>query len=377
MMKVVDVRTHLMSIPHLKDYRWAIGSPRGTNNVLVEVETEDGIIGYGDACGTRSAEAVDATIRSVRRYVIGQDAFRSQLIMATLYRKGNWSNQRRFANQAFAGIEMALWDACGKALGQPVHRLLGGKYHESIHWFGFVQGGTPHALADHAKRLTDQGFDILYMKIGIRDDIDLLSVASVREAIGDGVRLRLDVNEAWTRTQAIRMSRQLEPFNIDWIEQPLVFWDFEGAARLRSMSPIPTTLDQSIFTHYDVLRMIRENASDVLVLGFHETGGLLQLRNAAAVADAAGISLNRHAVLGESGLSTLAALHVLSTIPNLADGNQIMSGLFEQDVLVDGQVEITNARTPVPDQPGLGAQINWDSVGRFKRLYMEVGQYPM
>ena len=148
---------------------------------------------------------------------------------------------------------MALWDICGKALAQPVYNLLGGKIHETIHWFGFLQGGDPQTLAEDASRYVERGFDVLYMKIGQGDENDLASVRAVREVVGDGPRLRVDPNEAWDRHTAVAMIRKLEPFNIDWVEQPLPASDIAGSADLRRQVSVPIALDQSLFTESDVL----------------------------------------------------------------------------------------------------------------------------
>ena len=112
-------------------------------------------------------------------------------------------------------------------------------------------------------------------------------------------------------------------------------------------------------------------------MGFHETGGLLPMRKAAAVAAAGGISINRHGVLGETGISTMAALQILSAIPNQTDGHQVMHQLYTEDILVDGLVSIEGGRTVVPDRPGLGVELDWDRVAKFERLYEQVGQYRM
>ena len=108
--RIAAIRTHRLAIAHRQRYHWAIGAPTGTNNVLVEIETTDGLIGIGDACGTRSAVATAAVIDSVAGLLIGEDPTRIEWHLGRMYRAASWSNQRRFANQAFAGIEMALWD---------------------------------------------------------------------------------------------------------------------------------------------------------------------------------------------------------------------------------------------------------------------------
>ena len=376
-MRITEIHTHTLSIPHRGRYHWSIGAPAGTNNVLVEVHTDAGIVGYGDALGLRSATAAAAAVHSVEHLLSGQDPFRIEFLTNQMYHRSGWHTHRRFANQAFAGIEMALWDICGKALEQPVHNLLGGKVHEEIHWFAFLQGSGSEELAADAQRFVERGFDVLYLKVGMGQDRDLAAVRAVREAVGPEPRLRIDPNEAWDRYTALNMIRRLTPYGLDWVEQPLTFTDLAGAATLRQQVEVPIALDQALFTESDVLEAIRRDACDVVVLGFHETGGLLALKKAAAVAAAGGLSLNRHGALGESGISTLAALQVLSTIPNLTDGNQVMHELFVQDVLVEGLLDIEGGSTTVPDRPGLGVEINWDNVERFERLFEEVGQYPM
>ena len=175
-MRVTEIRTHVLAIPHLGRYHWAIGAPEGTNNVLVEVHTDEGIVGYGDACGTRSAAAAAAVIHDLSHLVVGESPFRIEHILERIYRRGPWSNQRRFANQAIAGVEMALWDICGKALGQPVHNLLGGRVRDEIPWFGFLQGATSAELAEHAQGFVGRGFDVLYMKVGLGEERDLAAV---------------------------------------------------------------------------------------------------------------------------------------------------------------------------------------------------------
>ena len=375
--KIAEIRTHTLSIPHHGHYHWFYGAPAGTNNVLVEVHTDAEIVGYGDALGSRSAVAAAAAVHSVEHLLLGEDPFRIEYLLDRMYHRGNWHNQRRFANQAFAGIEMALWDICGKALEQPVHNLLGGKIHEEIHWFGFLQGGEPDELAADAQRYVERGFDVLYLKVGMGEQRDLAAVRAVRQAVGKEPRLRIDPNEAWDRYTALHMIRKLAPYGLDWVEQPLVFTDLAGAAVLRQQVEVPLALDQALFTESDVLEAIRRDACDIVVLGFHETGGLLSLKKAAAVAAAGGLALNRHGALGESGISTLAALQVLTTIPNLTDGHQVMHELFVEDVLVEGLLDIEGGRTSVPDRPGLGIEINWDNVERFERLFEEAGQYPM
>ena len=300
-MRISQIKTHKLSIPLHGRYHWALGAPAGANSVLVEVHTDDGIVGYGDALGARSAAAAEAAVHSVDHVLIGEDPFRVEYLLGQMYLRGAWTNHRRFANQVFAGIEMALWDVCGKALSQPAYNLLGGRIHDSVHWFAFLQGADPADLAADARRYVDRGFDVMYLKIGMGEERDLAAVRAVREEVGDGPRLRVDPNEAWDRLTAVHMIGKLSAFDIDWVEQPLAFSDLAGSASLRQRVSVPLALDQALFTDTDVLEAIRLEACDVIVIGFHETGGLLALKRAAAVAAAGGLSINRHGCLGDNG----------------------------------------------------------------------------
>ena len=376
-MKIAEIRTHILSLPHKGLYHWALGAPEGSNVVLLEVVSDDGLVGYGEACGARSAAAIAAAIRDFEYLLIGQDPFRVEWLLEQVYRRGYWSNERRFLHAAFGGIDMALYDLCGKALGVPAYNLLGGRVHDEIPWFAFLQGDTPEELAADAVQYVARGFDPLYLKIGQGPEHDIATVSAVRKAVGPGPRLRVDANESWSRFTALGMIRRLVEFDIDWVEQPTPFHDIEGVAVLRRESPIRIALDQAIYTDYDVLRAVRTGAADVVVMGFHETGGLWPMRKAAAVAAAGGIVINRHGVLGETGVSTMAALQILAAIPNQTDGHQVMHQLYVEDILVDGLVSIEGGRTAVPDRPGLGVELDWDRVAKFERLYEKIGQYRM
>ena len=361
-MRVAEIRTHVLAIPHHGRYHWSIGAPAGTNNVLVEVVTDEGIVGYGDAAGIRSAAAVAAVIRDLGHLVVGEDPFHVEHLLRRIYRQGPWSNQRRFANQAIAGVEMALWDIQGKALGRPVRDLLGGPVRDEIPWFAFLQGATPGALADHARQYVSRGFDVLYLKVGIGEEQDVAAVRAVREAVGDGPRLRIDPNEAWDHLTAVRMIRRLAEYHLDWVEQPMDFQDLAGHATLRRQVPVPIALDQAVFTDADVLEVIRHDAADAVVIGFHETGGLLKSAQG-------GHRGGRRWPAREPARRArrIRALdHRRPAGPcnhsQPEHGHQVMHELFVEDVLVDGLISIEGGRTAVPDRPGLGAEIDWDRV---------------
>ncbi|MBW2148112.1 MAG: mandelate racemase/muconate lactonizing enzyme family protein [Deltaproteobacteria bacterium] len=374
-MKITKIHTTILTISHSRPYYYSVGTPLGTNSILVEIETNEGITGIGEAGGARSAESTAAVIRSAERLLIGQSPFDIEAFIGAFHRLGYWRNMMRFANNACCGIEMALWDIVGKAVGQPVHRLMGGAVQREIDFFGHVQGREPEEMAEDALALREQGFSTIYFKIGYGEEDDFAITRIIRKKLGDNARLRADMNEFYSIGTAKRLIMKLAQFDLDWIEQPLDAYDMDGMARLRASVPVPIAMDQGVFTMAEILQAIQKQAADVFVLGFHEVGGLLALKKAAAIMHAANIPINRHGILGETGISTMAALQVMATIPNQTYGHQVMHQLLKEDTLVDGLIAFKEGRIEVPDRPGLGIELDRDRIRTFARAYQEVGQY--
>jgi L-alanine-DL-glutamate epimerase-like enolase superfamily enzyme len=305
--------------------------------------------------------------------VIGREPFEIEATLSAIFRRGKWHNARPFANQAVAGIEIALWDLVGKICGQPIANLFGGRVRDSVDCFYYLQRREREPMLAEARKAVADGYGVLYLKCGLAERDDLDTVSSVRDAIGPEPLLRLDPNEAWTPGQAVRMSRLLEPYGIDFLEQPVASRDLDGLARVRASSAIPIAANQAAFTHFDVLEVIKRNAADVIVTGPHQAGGIMQLKKIAAMCETAGLPLNRHAV-GELGVGMAAGLQVCATIPNLTTGNQTHHQLLAGDV-VKTPIELVAGAMTVPTGPGLGVEIDEEQVGIYAEAYERNGQY--
>jgi L-alanine-DL-glutamate epimerase-like enolase superfamily enzyme len=373
-MKITSVHTRILSVPYIEPDRWSGGANAGITTVLVIVETDQGVAGIGEANGDRSAAAVAAAIDAMAPLVVGREPFAIEAIQADIFRRGKWHNVRPFANQAIVGIEIALWDIIGKVAGQPIANLMGGRIRDSVDFFWYLQRNELPRMLEEARRAVSVGYEVIYLKVGLDERDDLALAAAVRDAVGDGPRIRVDPNEAWTPGQAVRMARALEPSGIDFLEQPVASRDLDGLARVRFASPIPIAANQAAFTHFDVLEVIKRNAADVIVTGPYQAGGLLQFKKIAALAEMACLPINRHAV-GELGVGAVAGLHVCSTIPNLTDGNQTHHQLLADDILVAPVLHFQRGKVDVPTGPGLGIELDWDKVERFADLYSRHGQY--
>ncbi len=366
-MKIVEVATTALFVPYARPYYWAQGVTEGAAVVLVEVRTDAGVVGYGESVATPSPAAVQEYLRLAGRMCVGHDPFAHARLLAEIYQllfqANGTGSAPRFAGQVLCGLEMALWDAMGKATGRPVHALMGGAVRDRIDYFGFAQGPDAAAIAADAARLAQDGHTVIYFKVGRGDDVDLATAAAVRAAIGPRCRLRVDANEHWPPDRAKRMISALAAFGVEAIEQPTRAEALAALAQVRAGSPLAIAADQAVFTPSNVYDACRTGAADLIVLGVHETGGLLRFAKAAHVAEAAGVNVCIHGV-HETGITTCAANQVAATLPNLDDGNQHMTRFLAYDLVQAPALTPRDGQLPVFDGPGLGFELDWDAVGR-------------
>jgi glucarate dehydratase len=219
-------------------------------------------------------------------------------------------------------------------------------------------------LVEDAAHYAGQGFNTIKLKIGMGEESDIETVRVVREAVGPKIRIRADVNGAWTIGTAKRQLRKLERYDLEYIEQPLPLEDLRGHAQLRRLTSIPVALDESAFTLQDVMSIIQHEAADVVLLDPHEAGGLHQTRKAAAVCEAAGIPVTLHCG-GELGVSTAANLHLATTLPNLLLAIDSQYHNQSGDVVTEPFVYREGAMR-APQGAGLGVELDEQSVACYR-----------
>jgi L-alanine-DL-glutamate epimerase-like enolase superfamily enzyme len=373
-LRIAEIRLRPLALAFKEPYHWAGRVDYGAANLLVEVVTDEGITGYGEVIAARPAEGTMQALEGVRPLFIGQSVFDVERLTHEARFLGSFNYTPRFANLTLAGLEMALWDAIGKAVNRPVYQLFGGAFHNEVDYFGFVQGDTAEELAHHARRLAAEGYPVIYLKIGRGEDKDLENTAAVRDAIGDR-KLRLDANEAWDPRTAIYMIKKLEKFEPEFIEQPTPAGSIVALRQVKESVSVPIAADQSVFSLHDVYEVCRQRAADLIVLSFHEAGGLMAFKKAAAVAQAACIPICLH---GQSvtGMTDCAQHQVALTMQNLSDGNQIMHQLLEEDILLSPDLTPQNGELGIfSERPGLGFELNWDAVERCAERYQKDSHY--
>ena len=373
-MKIKDIRLTPLFSKFKTPYVWSMGKNLGQTTILVEVETDAGAVGYGETAPTMtSPEAIHTLLLTAKTVLLGQPVTQITDLMNQLFTQnfGHHSashSHPRIGNIAFAGVELALWDALGKSVGLPVHALLGGKIHDTVSFMGFVQGDSTEEVAAHASQLVQEGFEVIYLKAGHANEKDMANVEAVRKAIGNK-RLRIDPNEAWNLMEAQVMLQKLAKYDLEMVEQPVsAVAGVPALKALKQSCSIPIAADQSVFTPEEAYAMCSSGAASLLTVGLHETGGILGFRRVAAIAQVFDINLCLHGVW-ESGITTCASIQAVAGVSNLDDGNQIMWQLLEEDIVESPDLTPNAGKITVMSGPGLGFSLNEDAVGRAAEAY--------
>ena len=372
-MRITRVEATPLAIPLAQEFHWSGGAQLGANLVLFAVHTDEGVTGYGESI-CEDQRAVGAYGELMARQLVGRSPADVEAFLRSIWTEGRWKMFPQFTNLVVAGLEVACWDALGRALGVPTRTFFGGPVHDELDFFGFLQGDDPDTLAAHARGLAGEGFGVIYLKVGRGARDDDACVAAVREAIGPEPRLRIDPNEAWDLATAVERIRRLEAYDLDWVEQPTPAGDVDGLAHVRRSVGVKIAADQAVFTTAQLRHVLAKEAADVIVQGSHDAGGLLRFRQQAFLCDAHGLKVNRHAFM-ESEISFYANAQVAVTIPNLTSGNQIMHQLLAERLTRGEPPAIAGGRYRPGDAPGHGFEIDEDAVGVAHERWQRDGAY--
>lgn len=363
MNRITEVRIRPLMLPLKQPYHWAYGVRDHFAVNLIEIEADDGSVGYGECTVAPDQAGTAAILRRLTSHLVGRDPHDVVPLVNDIFRReylGAGANVMRAANQMFSGIDMAMWDLQGKLLELPVSKLFGGSHHDRIGYFYFLQGDAPEDLARDAAAGFARGERVFYLKAGRGEKLDLEITAAVRAEIGDA-KLRLDANEGWSVVDAITMCRKLEKYDIDFIEQPTVSWSIPAMAQVRQAVGIPIIADQAAFTLYDVYEICRQQAADMICIGPREIGGVQPMLKAAAIAESAGLKICIHSSF-TSGITTCAEHQAALSIPNLDDGNQIMWQLLKADLVKSPDLAPKQGWLEAFQGPGLGFDLDNDAV---------------
>jgi L-alanine-DL-glutamate epimerase-like enolase superfamily enzyme len=372
-MRITALQATPVAVPFREDELWAYGGRRGLVSVLLEVTTDDGLVGLGEAPAYPSTDIVLSVLRAVEPLVLGEDPFAIERLMKRIHLVGTWHHVKA-TSPGIAAIEMACWDIVGKACGQPLVNLFGGPVRDRVEFFYYVSQKPPSDVAADGRRGAEQGFRTFYLKVGaddLRDDVE--RVAALRDGAGAGAHIRVDANEAWSSAAAIHAVGELDPYRLELVEQPVSGRNLAEMAYVRSRLPVPLLANEASWTRYDQLEVIRHGAADVLSLDNQMDAGLLNLKRGAGICEVAGLPVLKHS-LGELGVGVYAAVHVMASTPNFTYANQSYASLLADDVLDGGPLPYRDGTLAVPEGPGLGVELDAERIGRYAELYQREGE---
>ncbi|SFE93153.1 mandelate racemase/muconate lactonizing enzyme family protein [Roseivivax sediminis] len=377
-MKIKSVTCHHLSAPVERPFTSSRGWLYKTRNTcLVEIETEDGIVGWGECYGP-SAVARAFIETQLAGQIIGRDPFDVEVIWEHLYNRIKDYGQTGMAIAAISGIDIALWDIIGKATSKPVHKLIGGAFRTEVEayatglYFIDMDRVTEEAV-EEAQKFVSEGFRAIKMKIGLgslQKDID--RVAAVREAIGTDIRLMVDANHCYSVPNAIRIGRKLQELDIDWFEEPISPEDVDGYVEVTRALDMAVAGGENDFTRFGFRDKIVRKAMDIVQPDVCAAGGLTESKKIAAMASAHGVECVPHAWGSAVGLA--ATIHFLASLPDqppcLVPQPVLLE--FEQeenpfrDFLATEPIVQKQGIVAVPGGPGLGIEIDREIIKKYR-----------
>jgi len=359
------------------------------NSLLVRVETDTGLVGWGEGGQYGPPEPVADCIDAVLApRIVGRDPRLVGRIWEELYAATRDFGQKGTYIEAISAIDIALWDILGKHLGVPIHLLLGGAFRDSVHAYAtgcYYRGenylnhtASLDTLAAEARSYVDLGFDTLKIKVGLLSvRADLERVAAIRQAIGPTTALLVDANHAYNASTAIRMGRGMERHDVGWFEEPVPPEDRAGYCAVRAALDIPIAGGECEYTRYGFRDLLAGGCVDIAQPDITVAGGFSEWANIQALASSFGIPVVPH-VWG-SGIALAAALQVLAVIPPLPhtanpiplqnepivefDRNR---NTLRDDLLCE-PIRLVDGRVPVPQGPGLGIEVNMGVVAKYRQ----------
>ncbi len=351
--KIADITVWPFTMQQKETIRIALGTMEA-ENVLVRLRTNDGVVGWGESSPyapvmgeTQASDLVFA--KHLADLVKGRDPFTIPKIAHDMdvFAPGQPGIK--------AAFEMALWDITGKIAGQPICCLLG-NYRESFLTDVTVYLDTPEVMAQKAKRIVDLGVKVVKVKLGETPELDIQRLGAVREAVGPKINLRIDANQGWTPNTAVHALNGLEKFQVEFCEQPVPYWDWEGLRFVRERSPIAIMADESVHSPHDAIEAVRRDACDMINIKLMKTGGILNAMRVAQIADAA----NMKCMLGcmsEMRVALTAAAHVVSASPNVLYADLDAFTEYHVDPVIGG-MQFKDGSLTLPEKPGLGLDID-------------------
>jgi L-alanine-DL-glutamate epimerase-like enolase superfamily enzyme len=350
-MKIIKYNIREIEIYLRKPIRISLGVIEKAHSLILELITDNGLIGFGEAGPSMiiTGENINGqkiVLEMLVRKIIGMDPLDIEKI-SHLIKKAVPGN---FA--AKAAIDVAIYDIIGKIYNTPLYKLFGG-YYEEIKTDITIPIDEPDKMAEKAIEHVQKGFQILKIKVGANIKDNCKRIMAIREAVGCNIKVRIDANQAWSVKEALKHIKEIEKYDIEFIEQPVLAGDLEGLAYITKNSPIHIMADESIFTAEDALKIVKLSAADMINIKLMKCGGITEAIKINSIAESAGISCMLGCMFEEIGVAIVAAAHLAKGLKNIV-AVDLDTPLFLSKVLVEDAFNIDKGKIFLSGKNGLG-----------------------
>ena len=345
----------------------------GVSDIIVKATASDGSVGWGESCSGANLTSVLEALQAMKPFVLGASPWESERIRGDLWHKGLWGFRKGTANFAYAGVDMALWDICAKAAGQPLYRLLGGRVRNEVTYFYYLAWGDADDLTNQVREGWKKGYRVFYLKVGKDIQAERQMVSDVRAALPKDAVLRLDANASWRVAEALRNLVLLGAPDIDFVEQPVAPDPLANMQEVRARCGVPVCANEGMWSAEDAYRQITGRSADVYCFSPYWVGSLLEFQRLSRVAAFEGLQVCKH-THGELGIAAAASHHVLLTLPNIVEGNQQTAQVMSDDILTERLPICDSPVWGTPEASGLGIEVDEEKLGRYHEDYLRFGQ---
>ena len=352
-MKITDIKIGEISVPLITPFKTALRTVHSVNDIIVEVHTDTGHIGYGEApptgviTGDTRGGIIGALQDHIIKSIIGMEISDLEDVMAKLHGSvvGNHS--------AKAAVDIAIYDLYGQLYKAPLYNLFGGNRKE-IFTDVTISVNDPEEMARDSINAVERGFTILKTKVGVDPSKDLDRMKAIRKAVGYDVEIRIDANQAWKPQEAVQIIRQMEDAGIqlELVEQPVAAHDIEGLKYVTDHVSVPVMADESVFSPEDALKIMQHKAADLINIKLMKTGGLHQALKICSMAEIYGVECMIGCML-ESKVSVNAAVHLAAAKRIITKIDLDGPALCSEDPILGGSIFEGN-RISLSNEPGLG-----------------------
>jgi len=380
-MKITDIAIHVLKSPLAEPFAFSQGWVTQRSATLVEVQTDAGLTGWGEAFaqGLEPPEIAAVVIdKALRPLIVGADPLDMEVLWHRMYHATRDYGRKGSVVAAISAVDIALWDIAGQVHGVPVYKLLGGAFRTRVQPYatGFyrIQGqGEAVRLAEEATRHFEAGFTLMKVKVGYGVADDIVCMRAIGRALqGKPVRLMVDANHAYGRADALRLGRALEEYDLLWFEEPVVPEDIRGYAELRERLSMPIAGGENEHTLYGFRELLSAGAVDIAQPDIGSCGGITATRHIAALAQAHGVQVNPH-VWG-SAIAQAASLQVIAALPVAHHALFAQEPVLEYDRsshpfrrrLIKQPIDVVNGWVEIPAKPGLGIEVDRATLDHYR-----------